>query len=674
MIRSHSPSRRPYLIAAAVVLMTILALQLIAMARLNSCTWDEADHTYAGYMQWKHSDFGLNAEHPPLVKFVATLPLLDMRLKMPPLQDRFYRLQEAEGGRDFVFENDANKILFRVRMAAMSFTLLLSLFVFLAAQEMFGPGASLISLGLICFDPNLLANSAILTTDAGQACFMVGAIYAFYRYVNVPSPWRLTTLGCAVGLAIASKHSAVLLFPMLFLLAAVEVLGHRSRSTEFSRVLLTRLTARLALALLAVVGISVVILWSFYGFRYAARVEGLPLNPSMTAQLHRVPSALEKNVLGIVDKLHLLPQSYTYGFAHVLFQSNAFHSYLLGKSYPHSVWFFFPVAMLIKSTLPFLVLLGLTLWGAATGRFEAKRELLYWIIPSAVYMLFAMTGGMNIGIRHVMPVYMFLSIAIGGAAWQLMQRDRRWLYAIVALLVFQAGSVLHAFPAYASYANEAVGGPSNAHNLLSDSSADWAQQLKSVKRYVDEHGIKNCWFAYFAQGVVDYSYYGIPCKPLITADSLFFDGPHDVPPAIDGPVLMSAGVLAGYEFGPGVLNPYEQFKKLKPEAVIDYGVFVYDGHFDIPLASALSHGQKAGILLEEKNALAGLGEAQQAEQLAPKSAAVNAILGQALDANGRSGEARPYYQKALTLAMTVEPSFQSSAVATLEQRLGLNRR
>jgi hypothetical protein len=100
------------------------------MARANSCTWDEADHTYAGYMQWKHGDFGLNAEHPPLVKFLATLPLLNMDLKMPPLQDRPYRLQEAQGGRDFVFQNDANKILFRVRVAAMVLTLLLAVFVF----------------------------------------------------------------------------------------------------------------------------------------------------------------------------------------------------------------------------------------------------------------------------------------------------------------------------------------------------------------------------------------------------------------------------------------------------------------------------------------------------------------------------------------------------------------
>ena len=234
------------------------------------------------------------------------------------------------------------------------------------------------------------------------------------------------------------------------------------------------------------------------------------------------------------------------------------------------------------------------------------------------------------------------------------------------LLVIQAVSVLHAFPAYVSYANEAAGGPSDVHNLLSDSRSDWGQQMKAVKRYTDEHSIKNCWFAYFGQGVADFSYYGIPCKPLITADSLYFDGPHDVPPAIDGPVFMSAGVLSGFEFGPAPLNPYEQFKQLKPAAVIDYGVFVYEGHFDIPLAAALSHVQKSGLLLAQKNVPQALAEAQQAEAMAPDSARVNAALGAALDANGRSQDALPYYQKALSLAQSVEPQFQQSLIKAME--------
>ena len=79
---------RPVVLVAVAFFLAMIALQLTLMARANSCTWDEADHTYAGYMQWKHGDFGLNPGHPPLVKFLATLPLLKMNLKMLPLEDR----------------------------------------------------------------------------------------------------------------------------------------------------------------------------------------------------------------------------------------------------------------------------------------------------------------------------------------------------------------------------------------------------------------------------------------------------------------------------------------------------------------------------------------------------------------------------------------------------------
>ncbi len=661
------------LAAAVASLLAIIFFQLVLLARGNSATWDEPDHIYSAYMQATRGDFGLNPEHPPLIKFLGALPLLKMQFKMPPLEDRPYRLQEAAGGRDFLFGNDANTILFRVRLAVSTITILLALIVFLAAQEMFGTGAGLIALGLIAFDPTLLAHSALMTTDTGGACFMFGSIYAFYRYAKTPSIARMALVGITVGLALASKHSSVLLFPMLLLLAITEIVWPAVPLPWEAAVGRGKRSLRLIGALIIIAVISAGVLWASYGFRYAAREDGLHLNPPLLAQLARVPNPVERDLLENAARLHLLPESYIYGFAHVLFQSKAFTSFLLGTIYPHPVWFYFPVAMLIKSTLTFLVLFAITLLVIATGSLRARREILYLAIPTAIYMAFAMAGGMNIGVRHVLPIYIFLSVLIAGAASSLIRRDRRWLYVIVPLLLFQAVSVARTFPAYVSYANEAAGGPSRVHELLSDSSADWGQQLISVQRYLDSHGIKDCWFAYFGQGVADYRYYGIPCKPLITADSLYFDAPHDVPPAIDGPVLISAGVLSGFEFGPYPLNPYEQFKQLKPAAVIDYGVFVFDGHFELPLAAALSHGQKAGVLIAQNKAPEALAEAQQAEALAPDSASVNATMGKVLDANGRPQEALPYYRKALLLAQAAEPQFQQSIITAMEAQLKSGR-
>jgi 4-amino-4-deoxy-L-arabinose transferase-like glycosyltransferase len=675
---STQPARRRTLIALGVVaLLAVLFLQLAFTANRNSITWDEDDHIYAGYMSWKHADLGLNPEHPPLVKFVAALPLLDMPLKMPVLQDRFFKTEAFLGGKDFFFKNDANAMLFRARMAVTLFTLLLALLVFLAAQEMFGTGAAFIALGLLVFDPNLLAHGAVVGTDVGLSCFTFASVYAFYRYVKVPSPWRLIVVGIATGLALICKHTGILVFPMLFLLAIWEVWRGAPTTEAGTAPVLTTVPAtkrvlHLALALLAITAVALTILWSAYGFRYQARAEGRHMNPPISVFLQGLSRPREVHLLQTVAHFHLLPESYIYGLADVRIMSDFYASFLLGKVYPHGVWFYFPVAFTIKSSLPFLIFILLTTWIIAVRRFTAWREIYYLTIPPLFYLVIAMSSGMNIGVRHILPMYLFFYVLIGGAAAKLIRDNRRWIFVVIALLIFQAISSARTYPAYLAYANELWGGPARVHDLLSDSNSDWGQQLKDVKRYLDRRNIKDCWFIYFGEGVIDASYYGIPCKPLPTADSLGMDEPANAPPAIDGTVLISAGDLSGFEFGPSPLNPYEQFKSLRPVAVIDYGVFVYEGHFEIPLAASMSHSQKAQWLLDANHLPEALSEAQQALALAPDAVRPNVIQGDILTAMQRPDEARVYYQKALTLAQTVEPVFQVEAVNELKKKLALN--
>ncbi len=374
-------------------------------------------------------------------------------------------------------------------------------------------------------------------------------------------------------------------------------------------------------------------------------------------------------MLQTVARFHLLPESYIYGLADVRIMSDFYTSFLLGKIYPHGVWFYFPLAFAIKSSLSFLILLLVAMWAIATRRLTAWREILFLTIPPIFHLIIAMSSGMNIGVRHILPMYPFLWILIAGTAWHLIQQNRRWAYVVAALLLFQMISTTRTYPAYIAYANELWGGPTQTYKLLSDSNADWGQQLKDVKLYLDRHGIQDCWFIYFAEGVADFGYYGIPCKPLPTADSLWVNEPANAPPVIDGTVLISAGDLSGFEFGPGALNPYEQFKALRPSAVIDYGVFVYEGHFEIPLAASIGHSQKAQELLDAGKLPEAFAEAQQAVALAPNAVKPNAVLGDIFTAMRRPEEARLSYEKALTLAKTVEPDFQIGSISGLEKKI-----
>ena len=633
--------------------------------RRESQTWDEANHIFAGYRTWTDGDFGLNPEHPPLVKLLATIPLLRAQLKNPVLEERYFKEDAFLRGKEFLYQNDADKILARTRTAAAVLTLLTALVVFLATREMFGRGAAFVALILLTFDPNLLAHGALITNDVGFACFMLLSVYTFYRFVKSPAALRLVVAGASVGLALAVKHTGVLIVPILFLLALSEILRNVFAS---DREKITRHTLKTLGSLVLIMLIGWVVLWSFYRFRYDARPHGLQLNPPL-AEYVKGLEPHEAWPISTMARLRILPESYLYGLVDIKLTANYYTSYVLGKVYAHSVWFYFPVTFLIKSTVGVLALSLLSLAVVVSGRLSRGREILFLLVPPGVYLVVALTAGMNIGVRHVLIVYVFVYVLIGGAAWALIRRSRRWAYIVGALLLLHLGSSLMAFPNYIAYGNELWGGPSQTYRYLSDSNADWGQQLKSVKQYLDQRGVKDCWFVYFAEGVAEPSYYGIPCKPLPTINTLWLNLPIEVPESIDGPVLISAANLSGFEFGPGSLDPYDQFKRLSPTAVIDRGVFVFDGRFDLPLAAAIRKAQKAQNLVQAKQLEQALHEAQAAVALAPDSIQAQLALGDVLREMGRVEEARARYDKSLELAKTIEPEFQIRSIPGIEDRL-----
>jgi hypothetical protein len=661
--------RKHYGSAGAVLLLLVFLGELTFSIRQQSLSWDEGDHIFAGYMSWKKVDFGINPEHPPLVKALAAIPLLPIHLKVPdPKGLASFKDEAYFDGRDFIFGNggeaEADRIIFRARMAAASLSLLLGLLVFLAAREMFGDGAALFALALVVFEPNMIAHGAYVTTDMGISCFMFASIYAFYRYVKAPSVGRLIVLGLVSGLALASKHSGVLLLPFGLALIITEILWSSPETRTNKR----RVALRLTGAFLAASTIAIVVLWAFYGFRYAARPGGMQLSPSL-AEYARGLKGLEPQVYLALARLHLLPESYLYGLVDVRLISDSFSTYIFGKVYAHGVWFYFPAAFIIKSTAAFMGLLLLTGFAIVTGKLRARREVFFLTIPPVLYLLIATGTGLNIGARHILPMYPFLSVLIGGATLALAHKDRRWAYVVGLLLAWHVVSSARAYPNYLAYSNEFWGGPANTYKYLTDSNTDWGQQLKAVKKYLDNRGVKDCWFAYFAEPSIHFSAYGIPCKPLPTADSGWTDYQIDTPQTITGTLLISAGTLTGYEWGSNVLNPYREFQKLKPVTFIQDGVFVYDGTFDMRSASALGHVTRAKDLTAAGQLASALAEAQTAVAIDPDELQAQMVLGDTLTALGRRLAAKPAYQAALAIAKTMEPSSEAIWVEIIQRKI-----
>jgi hypothetical protein len=563
--------------AGVCTLLVILFLQLLAVNLRTSMSWDEGHHLFDGYTILKHHDFGLNPEVPPLAKAVAALPLLSLPLYEPVQQGRDSQLEAFLDGRDFLFKNDANQLLLRGRLAISLFTLILALLVFLAGQELFDSTTGLLALGFLVFDPNILAHGALVTTDIAISCFAFAAVYAWYRYMQHLSAGRLLLTGLIVGFGCASKFTGLFLVPILALMVLAGWLEQRS----------LRLVGRRLLALGAVTCVAYAVLWSSYGFRYTARPDGMVQNPALANYLQEYAHVGNPAPLQMLARTHVLPEAYLWGLANTKLTEERDVSYLFGTLRRHGTWLYFPAAIAIKSTLPFLVLLLLAVFISFREPAIRYRWLLL-LAPVLVFLVFAMRSHMNIGVRHILPIYPFLYLIGASALRVAISHNRRWMALAAMLLVFQAVTSLRSFPGYIAYANEAWGGPKNVHRLLSDSNSDWGQQLKTASAYLRARHVTNCWMAYTASGVADERYYGVPCRPLPTVINLWWIPlPLDVPRQIDGPVLISDDQLEGIDLQFGHPNPYAQFKALKPSAVLDGGLLVYDGHFDVSLASSL---------------------------------------------------------------------------------------
>ena len=676
-----TPSGRPlrtWRLAAMVLgLMAVLSGQLLLSSRRESQTWNEAYHLWAGYRYWQARDFGVNPEHPPLAKWLAALPILPLTLHVPPVPRGTSKREGNVAAREFLYSNDTEAMLFRARLAVGLFTFVLALLVFEAAYRMFGARAALLALLLTVFEPNLLAHGMLVTTDAPLACCLLASVVAFYRYVRKPSALQLVECGFTVGLALAVKHSGILAVPILALLALAEaVLGPQfgpgpSTGSQGARPDIARRALRIVAPLLLVFAVAVAVLWACYSFRFAARPDRQPMTPPLQEFVRGLKSPLETRALLLLARGHVLPESYLYGLADVLMVSAGPRpSFILGRLYPHGRWFYFPVAFLIKSTLGFLLLLALAKWAPALRRPKLRRESLYLLVPPVLFLGVSMTSGLNLGVRHILPIYPFLLILAGAVGSQLAERSQRvgWRIAVGALVLFHIVSSLRAFPNYLAYSNEIFGGPEKTYHVLTDSNVDWGQGLKEARAYLARRHITDCWLAYF--GSADPDYYHLPCKLLPDPLSGWWGKPVAVAPShYSGTVMVSATEGSGAYTGPGELNPYDEFMQTPPAANIGGSILVYEGRFDMHLVSALSHVNKAWELDAAHKLDVALAEARMAAALAPRAVMPHFALGYLLSEKKQTAEARAEYQTALRLANTVLPEYQWYWIPFIEQQL-----
>lgn len=547
-----------------------VALDVVSYTK-KSATWDEPIHLTTGYVALAQHDYRVDPEHPPFLRMWAALPLMSMSgikldtATIDKTQPTAWAMEKLfDFSHQFMYvDNDADRLLYAGRFMVVILGVVLGVLLFCWVNEWLGFEAAAVALALYTIEPNIAAHSSLVTTDFGLACFMFGAAYFLWRTCRRPSWLNVTGLTAFFVLAIVSKFSALILGPIVVVPLAFAVFRLRTLKLSWALGIIVLLASASWLAV-----------WAIYGFRYAPSASETWLyhfqdNPMV---LQRVPDLA--GIVNWVDSRHLLPNIFTQGFLIGQAKAQARGAFLAGDYSTVGWWYYFPVAFLIKTPVALIILL---LGGMAAyikrWRLWGQEGMVFVVWPIALYLGTAMTAKINIGLRHVLPIYPLVLLAAAGGANELLAAKRNTgRIALGALMLFCLLEFGRAYPDNLAFFNQLVGGPANGSKYLVDSNLDWGQDLKPLKAWMDRNGVAKINLAYF--GSADPAYYHIDCTYL-PGSPFFVRDPSIRLPQLPGYVAVSATVLSGVYFDERGRAFYKALRDQEPLADIGHSIHVY---------------------------------------------------------------------------------------------------
>lgn len=487
----------------------------------KTVTSDETAHLVSGYSYWKFNDYRLQPENGNLPQRWGALPLLLQQPQLEPGENpSAWSLSHVWAiGQKFFFEsgNNTDYMLATARATMAGLGVLTGLMVYLWSRQLWGAAGGLLSLALYAVSPTMLAHTPLVTSDAAAMLCLLAASGAYWRHLQSgqASWWVLSPL--ATGLAAVAKFSFLILGPVFAILIAAHLtVAPGPRRPQIVRVALSVATHAIA---------AVAVVWTCFGFRHSGFAPDMPAGWKYYIPWSELlPAAgFWRHALLALKEWQLLPEAYVHGFAYVLHAAQNRGAFLAGEHSQTGWWWFFPYAFAIKSSLAELATWALAAlviarrWvgGGSRGladRLRPLRAVLPLLALFLVYWAASVTSNLNIGHRHLLPIYPPLFIIAG---LLLHPGATRWLrIAAGALAGLAALESASARPHYLAYFNASVGGADQGWRHLVDSSLDWGQDLPGLSAWLREHRQpgEKVYLSYFGMG--DPRYEGIAAESL----------------------------------------------------------------------------------------------------------------------------------------------------------------
>jgi 4-amino-4-deoxy-L-arabinose transferase-like glycosyltransferase len=458
---------------AVVAFILIVSLVRIANTHLTFAqTVDEPVHVAAGHEWLTKGYYHLDFQHPPLPRIWFALPFTKVQTRNPDHPSEYGNDLYAHRGR--YIHNVA-----AARRGNLLFVVIAALALAASTRRLFGDAAACIALFLFMSLPPILAHSGLATTDLPAVAGFALAFHALLLWSEQPTWLRSMFLGAAIAFGISCKYSFAVFFPAAML---VVMIARR----------------RLSPGKLLVAGVvAFVVTWGAFGFSFRSMAES---NPQMLgiARAAGVPDSWSHIKVPAADLMT--------GLVMVRFHNRLGHAaYLLGQVSDSGWWYYFPVALAIKTPIPYLLL---ALIGACLLVKRRRRDA-FLIVIAAVILLIAMSSRINIGVRHILPMYIPLSMIAAYAVVELWKMPRPIRLAIGGALLWLVLSSALAHPDYIPWMNAFAG--KHPQRVLLDSNFDWGQDLWRLGRICRERGIHE---------------FGYSVVTTIRADSIGITGGH----------------------------------------------------------------------------------------------------------------------------------------------------
>ncbi|MBI5565449.1 MAG: glycosyltransferase family 39 protein [Chloroflexi bacterium] len=529
----------------AVLLLLLYAWLELSTLAITSPTADESLHIMRGYIFVTRGDDRYRMRGPVLSNALTGLMLaaLEPPIDFPPPEDPIWEHVALGDDPDpYLFGPDVPtlRIFFLARLPIIAVSWLLGALIFRWARERAGGWAAVGVLTLYVFDPNLLAHSRLVTTDAIAAATLLLGAYVIDKALRQPG-WRtLIWAGMAFGLAMAAKFSATALLPAFAAVAFVWWWPQRADHRAWRKYL------ALGAGIAAMGGLTV---WAIYGFKVAALRPGeLPLPaPSYWGEWEVMTSYLK----------------------------DPFPSYLFGQISARGWWYYYPVTFLAKTPLPVLILLALAI--VITIRRRAWRADLPVFLAATLYFGSLLTSPHDLGYRYLLPI-LPAACVYSTNVFQAAAAKRGTRLVVIGLIGWQIIGLVRIYPYYLTYFNEVIGGPDRGRYILSDSNLDWGQDLIGLKHYLDQQPMAEPIKLSYG-GITRASLYGLKTQALPPVYASMSDQgawwlytyyPFDPPP---GRYAIGVMNLMGNPLLPA--STYAYFRDRTPDTIIGNSIYLY---------------------------------------------------------------------------------------------------